>query len=177
MLLAMVVGSEVIGPEFSSGTLQLILVKPINRAVYLLSRVAGVVLAVWSAALLAAVCELVGRSMNDFVPIATALVHSMADALLVVSLLAFIGSFTRAYFNIAIYFGMQMFLAMLIGLSARKFPEPLTRALRFVMSNLYPDPPSQLEGAWLLLVACNVAIALLLACILFRKREVPYGAD
>ena len=37
----LITGCGPIGPEFSSGTLQLILVKPINRATYLLSRVAG----------------------------------------------------------------------------------------------------------------------------------------
>jgi ABC-type transport system involved in multi-copper enzyme maturation permease subunit len=177
VLIALVAGSAVIGPEFSSGTLQLILVKPINRAVYLLSRVAGVVLAVWSAALLAAICEYVGRSLREFTPIATSLVNSMADALLVVSLLAFLGSFTRAYFNVAIYFLAQMFLGMLIGLGVRKFPEQLNRALRFAMENLYPDAPPRIDRDWLLLVACNAAIALLLACLIFRKREVPYGAD
>ncbi|HKR64485.1 MAG TPA: hypothetical protein VJZ00_12205, partial [Thermoanaerobaculia bacterium] len=49
-VLAIIAGSAPIGPEFSSGTLQLILVKPVKRWVYLLSRVAGVVLAVSNAA-------------------------------------------------------------------------------------------------------------------------------
>ena len=177
MLLAIITGCAPIGPEFSSGTLQLILVKPINRAVYLLSRVAGVVLAVWIAGVVAAVTELLGRGFSELTPIATALVHSMADALLVVSLLTLIGSFTRAYFNVAIYFGVQIFLGLLAGIGARKFPEQLMGALNVITRNLYPDAPSRLSGDWLLLVACNAAIALVLACVIFRGREVPYGAE
>jgi ABC-type transport system involved in multi-copper enzyme maturation permease subunit len=41
-LLAIIAGSSLIGPEFSSATLQLIVSKPIHRWAYLLSRVAGV---------------------------------------------------------------------------------------------------------------------------------------
>ena len=177
MLLAIITGCAPIGPEFSSGTRQLILVKPINRAVYLLSRVAGVVLAVWIAAVVAALTELLGRGFSELTPIATALVHSMADALLVVSLLTLIGSFTRAYFNVALYFGVQIFLGLLAGIGARKFPEQVTRALTVITQNLYPDAPPRLSGDWLLLVACNAAIALVLACVIFRGREVPYGAE
>ncbi|HYO77207.1 MAG TPA: hypothetical protein VE010_12145, partial [Thermoanaerobaculia bacterium] len=94
VLLAVVTGAGVIGPEFSSGTLQLILVKPINRAVYLLSRVAGVVLLVWSAAAIAALCEIAGRAVDGEVPwsaIGTSLASSMGDTLLVCALLALFG--------------------------------------------------------------------------------------
>lgn len=177
IVLAVITGCAPIGPEFSSGTLQLILVKPINRAVYLLSRVTGVLAVVWSAAVVAALCELAGRALADFTPIATSLVHSMAEALLIVAMLTFIGSFTRAYFNVAIYFGVQIFLSVLTVLGARRFPEQVTRALRVVDQNLFPNAPPRLDRDWLLLVACNAAIALLLACLVFRRREVPYGAE
>jgi ABC-type transport system involved in multi-copper enzyme maturation permease subunit len=176
-LLAIITGCAPIGPEFSSGTLQLILVKPINRAVYLLSRVAGVVLAVWAGALAAALAELAGRGFSDFTPIATVLVHSMADVLLIVSLLALVGSFTRAYFNVAIYFGTHIFLDVLTGIGARKFPQEVTRALSAILQNVFPDAPPRFSPEWLLLVTCNAAIALVLACLIFRKREVPYGAE
>jgi ABC-type transport system involved in multi-copper enzyme maturation permease subunit len=176
-LLAIITGCAPIGPEFSSGTLQLILVKPISRAVYLLSRVGGVVIAVWFAALVAALTELAGRGFSDFTPVATSLVHALADALLVVSLLTLLGSFTRAYFNVALYFGVRIFLGLLIGIGTRKFPEQLTRALTAISQNLYPDAPPRFSGDWLLLVTCNAAIALVLACLIFRRREVPYGAE
>src|SRR6185436_20033539 len=108
-LLAIVAGCGPIGPEFSSGTLQLILVKPVTRAAYLLSRVAGVVAAVWIATFVAAFFELAGRLLwgGGAVPwqaILAAFLGSCADTILTVSLLALLGSITRAYFNVAIYF-------------------------------------------------------------------------
>jgi ABC-type transport system involved in multi-copper enzyme maturation permease subunit len=176
-LLAILAGCAPIGPEFSSGTLQLILVKPITRAVYLLSRVAGVVIFVWVTAGLAALTEWIGRGFTDGIPIVTALVHAMANALLIVALLTLLGSLTRAYFNVALYFGTMMFLGLLIPISARKLPEQVTRALQVVSQNLFPNAPSQFSTDWLLLVTSNAAVALVLACLIFRKREVPYGAE
>ncbi|HEX8252009.1 MAG TPA: hypothetical protein VF846_02585 [Thermoanaerobaculia bacterium] len=180
VLLAVVTGAGVIGPEFSSGTLQLILVKPINRAVYLLSRVAGVVLLVWSVSAIAALCEIAGRALDGEVPwslIGTALVNSMGDTLLVCALLALFGTFTRAYFNVALYFALQLTLALLVGLARRKFTPAIAQAVVAVEQNLFPDTPPRFDAEWLLLVASNAAIALVLASFIFRRREVPYGAE
>ncbi|HEX6088019.1 MAG TPA: ABC transporter permease subunit [Thermoanaerobaculia bacterium] len=193
-LLALITGAGVIGPEFSSGTLQLILVKPVNRAVYLLSRVAGVVLVVWLAAATAAVCELVGRAIwgKGSLParqIGEALLNSATDTILVVALLALLGSVTRAYFNIAIYMigmiGLSLsgvilaFVRQTQNAVGRFLNEHtgIERALAAIERNLFPDPPPRLDAAWTLLVLSNAAIALLLACLAFRRREVPYGAD
>lgn len=193
-LLALITGAGAIGPEFSSGTLQLILVKPVNRATYLLSRVTGIVLAVWLASLVPAVCELAGRAMwgsggLQARVIGTALLNSAADTLLAVSLLALLGSLTRAWLNIAIY------MTALIGLSMTAVVLALVRqsrnavgrflnehtaierALQVVDANLFPELPPQLDPQWFLMVLSNAAVALLLACLAFRNREVPYGAD
>ena len=193
-LLALITGAAAIGPEFSSGTLQLILVKPVNRAAYLLSRVTGIVLTVWLASLVPALCELAGRAIwgkgaLHAREIGIALVNSAADTLLAVSLLALLGSVTRAWFNIAIY------MATLIGLSmsavvfamlrqsqnavGRFLSEhtQVERAFQVVDQNLFPELPSRLDREWMLMVFCNASIALVLACLAFRNREVPYGAD
>ena len=192
-LLMFIAGCGPIGPEFSSGTLQLILVKPINRAVYLLSRVAGVVLAVWVAAFAGALLELAGRAIwSDSVPIAiigAALLNVMVDTILTVSLLTLLGSVTRAYFNIAIYFGAMVGLSMLqfafgilrqSGNAVGRFLSEhaaIERSVYVIESNLFPELPPRLDTAWLLMVLANAAVALVLACIAFRRREVPYGAD
>ena len=192
-LLALITGCGPIGPEFSSGTLQLILVKPVNRATYLLSRVAGVVLAVWSAAIVAAAFELAGRAIwGNGVPAASigiALVNVMTDTVLAVSLLTLLGSMTRAYFNIAIYMvtmiGFSM-LELILGMIrqsrnavGRFLNEHLAieRGLSAIGENLFPDLPPRLDTQWLLMVLANAAVALVLACVAFRRREVPYGAD
>ncbi|HYC88992.1 MAG TPA: hypothetical protein VEO54_07255 [Thermoanaerobaculia bacterium] len=196
VLLAFVTGCGVVGPEFSSGTLQLILVKPVNRAVYLVSRVTGVVLVVWLAGIVAALCELAGRALwgdsgLQARAIGTALLNCATDTILTVSFLALLGSLTRAYFNIGIY------LVGLIGLGLSsvvfafirqtdnavgrflKAHTGIERGLMVIDRNLYPDlpVPPRFDTGWTLMVLSNAAIALLLACLAFRRREVPYGAD
>ena len=192
-LLAFIIGCTPIGPEFSAGTLQLILTKPVNRSTYLLSRVTGIVLVVWGAAIVACACEIIGRAIwahtmrIEFV--IAALVNSFADTVLICALLVLLGSLTRAYFNVAIYFVLmiglnvsQGIIAMMRGsrgamgdwLRNNNLPD---RVIAFIDQNLFPDRPPVLDRDWLLLVLSNAAIALVLACFAFRNREVPYGAD
>ena len=72
-LLAIVTGSAIVGPELSTGTLQLIVSKPIRRSVYLVSRVAGVfacvALAAASEADIAAVVRQLVTSGADIVEV------------------------------------------------------------------------------------------------------------
>lgn len=193
-LLAIIAGAGVIGPEFSSGTLQLVLVKPVNRATYLISRVAGVVLAVACAAIIGAVLELAGRAVwrEEAVPwvaIGAVLLNVLADSILTTSLLALLGSLTRAYFNVAIYFAVMVTLSVGSGLLAisrgaetgigkllQRF-SAIEGAINAVSENLFPEVTSRFDAEWLLIVLSNAAIALVLACLAFRRREVPYGAD
>jgi len=192
-LLAIVVGCGPIGPEFSSGTLQLILVKPVNRAAYLLSRVAGVVAVVWIAAVVAASAELIGRIAwgqgAQWAAIGRVLANSAAETVLTCCLLVLFGSLTRAYFNAAIYIGAQVGLAILSGVmgmirmsrgAAGQFLSQHTgieRGVAVVTNNLFPEAPAALNRQWTLMVLSNAAVALVLACLAFRRREVPYGAD
>jgi len=192
-LLAYIIGCTPIGPEFSSGTLQLILTKPVNRSIYLVSRVAGVIAAVWIPTLLAFAFELLGRvillgdlGIDRSGPV---LIHCLADTILICALLAFFASFTRAYFNIAIYMvlniGVGVGQGMLSMFRSRSGSfgtwlnthDFVDRAFGAVERNLFPDAPLRLDGQWLLMMLSNAAIALVLACFIFRRREVPYGAD
>jgi len=197
-LFIILAGCQIIGPEFSKGTLQLILSKPIHRSRYLLSRVAGVVLAVWIAIALTFAADLISRALG-YHQIAWQTSGDMAiavaaQAVLVCSLMAFFGSFTRSYLNVAIYLGGQIALPLLGGLLdflrrldqgvfgtagafLRAHPGVIS-AIRVVQENLYPDRPGvPFDRNWLLMVGSNASIALLLACLVFRTREVPYGAD
>jgi ABC-type transport system involved in multi-copper enzyme maturation permease subunit len=181
-LLSIIVGCGPIGPEFSSGTLQLILVKPINRAAYLLSRVAGVVIVVWIASLLPFACEVIGRLSKGYVEwrlLGTTLLNTAVLAVLTVALLTLLGSITRAYLNVAIYLVVQVGLnlaPMVLGFISDRLA-PLLRVVRFLEDNLYPPALPGFDGPWILLVLSNAAIALVVACFAFRVREVPYGAD
>jgi ABC-type transport system involved in multi-copper enzyme maturation permease subunit len=189
-LLAAVTGCGIIGPEFSSGTLQLILVKPVNRSVYLLSRVAGVLLVVWLATVAACGMEMLGRIINGSLGaslggtsraevLGMALVNSMAETLLIVALLTLLGSITRAYFNVAIFYGLQFTLAIVPAVLrlSREMPAWIFDVLGAVDRNLFPDVLPVPDAGLLLILVSNAAIALLLACLAFNRREVPYGAD
>jgi ABC-type transport system involved in multi-copper enzyme maturation permease subunit len=197
-LFVILAGCQLIGPEFSKGTLQLILSKPIHRSSYLLARVAGVVIALWIAVALTFAADTIARSIggHDFswIEAGSAAVSAAANALLTCSMLALFGSITRSYLNVAIYLGGKIVISLIAGMF-----EAIQRAtrgvwgtiggflrvhpgviggVRAVYRNLYPDDPSvAFDRNWLLMVVSNAAVALLLACVLFRRREVPYGAD
>jgi ABC-type transport system involved in multi-copper enzyme maturation permease subunit len=179
-LLAIILGCGPIGPEFSSGTLQLILVKPVKRSTYLLSRVTGVVLVVWIAATVACVSSIAASLLSGrtvpWEPLGNALLGSLAGTLLTVSLLTLLGSLTRAYFNAALYIGIQILLSIVAALIARRFPD-VVKGIQVIQDNLFPDTPPSFDRQWLMIVLSNAAVALVLACLVFRRREVPYGAD
>ncbi len=197
-LFALIAGAQLIGPEFSSGTLQLILSKPIGRSTYLLSRVAGVTLAIWVAILVMFASDTVGRLIAG-TPIVwrTALAGALASALKVLfvcALLALLGSFSRSYVNVGMYIAAQILLPMIYGMLGmmknavsgemavigsllRAHPGVMT-AMRTMMDNVFPDSPQiSFDRNWILMLLCNTSVALLLACVIFSRREVPYGAD
>jgi ABC-type transport system involved in multi-copper enzyme maturation permease subunit len=193
-ILAIITGSALIGPEFSVGTLQLIVTKPVRRPVYLLSRAAGVFTAVTIAAVVALGAEALGRMLlrPDAVPwdrIIGAFGGALVESLLSISLLTLLGSLTRAYLNAAIYIGTQVVLgitASLLGVTRVRrsafgaFLEAnpvIERGLARFDDFLFPSAPMALEWMWIARVVATAAIALTLACLAFTRREVPYGAD
>ena len=117
-----------------------------------------------------------------------------AQVLLVCSLMALFGSFTRSYLNVALYLGIQIVLSLVegvlqfiervesgkfaaLGAFLRNHPG-VNSTFSTIHENLYPSPPPiPFDRNWLLMIFTNAAIALLLACLIFRGREVPYGAD
>ena len=197
-LFVIIAGCQIIGPEFSSGTLQLILSKPIHRARYLLSRVAGVVLALWIVIALVYAADVIARAIGGhkiaWLTGGGAAAAVAAQAVLVCSLMALFGSFTRSYLNVALYIGGQILLGLIGGLlqfisrvdrgtfaaigAFLRNQTGVLRAVQTIEQNIYPDTSViPFDRNWLLLIAGNAAVALLLACLIFRKREVPYGAD
>jgi len=192
-LLAIITGSAIIGPEFSTGALQLVVSKPIRRSVYLLSRVAGVLASVALAAIVGLTAEVFGRLLREgtapWSRLASVFGGALAVSLLSIALLTFLGSLTRAYFNAAIYIGTEAALnAMLvvlgtlrvrgIGFGAFLAQHPIIeRGVATVDDVLFASVPSELTMQFLARVAITVAVALTLACLAFERREVPYGSD
>jgi ABC-type transport system involved in multi-copper enzyme maturation permease subunit len=189
-LLAIITGAGLIGPEFSSGTLQLIVSRPLRRSGYLLSRVAGVITIIAIAATLAFLTESATRLLRGTHLVPTAiLVNLIAVSLSTCALLAFFGSVTRAYFNVGIYLFLQVSFSAAEGILAlvrgrggamgeflRARPE-IETSIAAVDQLLFPEVISRFDTAWLVRVLLVAAIALVLACIAFNRREVPYGAD
>lgn len=197
-LFTLLAGCQLIGPEFSKGTLQLILSKPIHRSRYLLSRVAGVVLALWMVVALVYGMDVLWRAVGghnvSWSGGAGTAVAAASQAVLVCALLALFGSFTRSYLNVALYLGINLVMSLTItalefvrrvekgfwsGVGALLRAHPgFIGAIGAVHANLYPEPPMvPFDRTWLLMIYGNAAVALLLACLIFGRREVPYGAD
>ncbi len=192
-ILSIITGAAIIGPEFSTARLQLIVSRPIRRSVYLLSRVTGVLASVAVAATVGVTSEIVARlllgSAVPWLPLATVYASSLLVSLLAISLLTMLGSLTTAYFNVAIYAGVQVALSAvetLLGLlrtrpnSLSEFlhsHQQLENGLIALDDLLFPAPPPHPDTAWLLRVAATAAAALVLACIAFERREVPYGGE
>jgi ABC-type transport system involved in multi-copper enzyme maturation permease subunit len=192
-LLAIITGSALIGPEFSTGTLQLIVTKPIRRSVYLLSRAAAV-LSVVSIAAAAGFCaeaaaRLISGKVMPWRQLANALAGVLIESLLIIALLTLLGSLTRSYFNVAIYMTTQIALGVaqavlgavrVNGTGAGRilgdYPF-IERSIAAVSEFLFADAPPQLHWMWILRVVSTAVVALVLACLAFQRREVPYGSD
>jgi ABC-type transport system involved in multi-copper enzyme maturation permease subunit len=195
--LLLILSSQLIGPEFSTGTLQLIMARPVNRSTYLLSRAAAVLVAGWLALWLPFLCYLVVRvgvkSMSDWDANLSAAIQRSLAMLLLVALVCFFGSFTRAYAHVALYVGGSIGFSILNGAvsllnsGGQQFgalgrfvaSNPvIARSVVWADRNLYPDvPASGFDRTWMVMVVSNALIALSLACFFFNRREVPYGAD
>jgi ABC-type transport system involved in multi-copper enzyme maturation permease subunit len=193
-----VLGASLIGPEFSRGTLQIVLTRPIRRSTYLMSRYAGVVTAIWIAVFAGLAGQLAGIWMAapedpKWLFMMEAAGTLAIAALLVCALLALFGTFVHAYFNAALYIVLQIVFALvlttveqlrpdmpgMIGRLAtflREHPQ-IAAVLNAIADNLFPERPEAMHGPWAILVISNAAVAILLACLVFRRREVPYGAD
>lgn len=187
-LLAIITGSAIVGPEFSTGTLQLIVSKPIRRPVYLLSRVAGVFACVTLAAAIGLAVECGARLLFARAPVpwqrlGEVFAGELLVAFLAIALLAFLGSLTRSYFNAAIYIGAQAALSIAIAilglarLGGNELVPQVQLALSKVDDVLFTSLPPMLNAMWIARTLAVAAVALALGCVAFERREVPYGAE
>ena len=187
-LLAIITGSAIVGPEFSTGTLQLIVSKPIRRPVYLLSRVAGVFVCVALAAAIGLAVEcgarlLFGRALVPWQRLGDVFAGELLVAFLAIALLVFLGSLTRSYFNAAIYVGLQAALSIAIAilglarLGGNEIVVQVQLALSKVDDILFSSLPPVLNAVWIARTLAVAAVALALGCAAFERREVPYGSE
>jgi hypothetical protein len=114
---------------------------------------------------------------------------AVLESFLAIALLTLLGSVTRAYFNAAIYVTTQIVLSIaesLLGVirvkghAAGQYLQhhpAIERSLAGVGDFLFPDAPQELHWLWVLRLLAAAGTALLLACLAFGRREVPYSAD
>lgn len=187
--LSIIMGATIAGPEFTTGTLQLIVTKPVARHAYLLGRVAGV----WAVAGLAAAAALFAEIFTRLITAAPLPLPRLIEiftselivALLAISFLAALGSMTVSYFNAAIYVGLQLAFSVAESIvGAMRIRSPFIEAhpeilevLVTIDNALFPSVPPELNVAWLLRSGSLVVVALALACLAFQRREVPYGSE
>ena len=187
--LAIVTGSAIVGPEFTTGALQLIVSKPVARHAYVLGRVAGVWAATGLAAAIALFAEVLTRlmigaplSLPRLLEIFTS---ELIVALLAIAFLTLLGSVTVSYFNVAIYLGLQFafFISESITGAIRvrnafiAAHPGILQSLVAIDDTLFPSVPPELTVAWMLRNGALIFVALSLACLAFQRREVPYGSD
>ena len=192
-LAGVVLACQLIGPEFSSGTLQLVLAKPVNRSSYLVARYCGVLVAIAILFVVPMLFDTAARVVvheEDFAAsmLATPL-NAAATFIIAAALFALFGSMSRSYINVAIYFILETLLyaatPILRGIESGHYAiSPFFKAhpgiregVLKVTQNVFPQVSAAFEWRWMMMVISNGAVALLLACLIFRGREVPYGAD
>lgn len=192
-LAGVVLACQLIGPEFSSGTLQLVLAKPVNRSSYLVARYCGVLVAIAILFVVPMLFDVAARVLVHEEHFSTTMLaaplNAAATFIVAAALFALFGSMTRSYLNVAIYFIIETVLyaaePVLRTIENGKFAispffkaHPGIRAgVMKVTQNVFPQVSASFEWRWMVMVISNGAIALLLACLIFRGREVPYGAD
>ena len=200
MLIAVIVlGAQLIGPEISSGALQLLMVRPITCSSYLLSRVIGtycVLIGAFTVCTAVQIVTRLGTEGRSGTPFRLLLVNSAAnclEAMYFVALLALFGALTRKFYNVAC-FG-AFILAVSQGPAALRDVVQWSGTFRpigafvathpglvssfFVLKHeILPTMSGRLlRPALIVTVVSNVALVLFLACLAFRGRELPYGGD
>ncbi len=174
--LGMFLAAQILGPEISSGSIQIVLMRPVGRAQYLLGRFIGVFLAamiLYWAASLTALAVAVGRGGD--VVVSDHLVRALSGATqiaFIMALLVLFSTFARSYFNVVLLLLYMMLIVPLnawLGIHAPAIS-------RMVMKNLFAHI-SPYAGGDYLLVLSNTLIVLLLSAVVLSRRQFPYGAD
>ncbi len=180
--------------DAASGALQMILSRPILRAEYLLGRYFGVMIALAGylaftfllAVGLDRLAHLAGWSAQSSFSAGTALARCLEElpkGALYAAVLLFFSTFLRGFGDV-LAFVMGSVILTLVPQIAMGLQKPgLVRFFQAANANLSPEPEwSQiLHGALLQPAAGRYALALagylLLATLIFNRREFSYGTD
>jgi ABC-type transport system involved in multi-copper enzyme maturation permease subunit len=194
-LAILLIAAGSVSRDVSGGTIQMILARPIRRTSYLFGRYLGILSAygvflVVAAALAVLFSNLLPRAFGaapnpvSVASLARGVVIAMANALLFAAILLFFSTFLRGYADVLAYFLLAVLLRVMAGLGAALHRPALTRAGEAIRENVLPDVPwdrvvrgqdllGEATGRWVLAVVAF----LVLAAVVFSRREFSYGQD
>jgi ABC-type transport system involved in multi-copper enzyme maturation permease subunit len=188
-------GAGVVSRDISSGAVQMILARPISRTGYLLGRWLGVL---WAFTLFLALTGVLVVLFSFAVfPAMHASVEPLSlpsllrggasallDGVLFSATLLCLSTFLPGYGDLIAYFLLVVGLGSLQSLGGALKRPALETAARLVHENLMPDPDwtELLSGRWATLDAAArwalaVAGLMLVAALIFRRRQFAYGQD
>jgi len=194
-LALIVLGAGVVSRDVSSGAVQMILARPLSRTGYLLGRWLGVL---WAfAVFLAIAAGLVVLLALAILPAFHARVEPLSfpallrggagallDGVLFSATLLCLSTFLPGYGDLIAYFLVVVGLSVVQGIGGAVRIPALDTAARLARENLMPDPDwtalfsgqsTSLEpvGRW----ALAVSVFILIAALIFRRRQFAYGQD
>ncbi|MGH9364863.1 MAG: hypothetical protein ACRD1B_06305 [Thermoanaerobaculia bacterium] len=191
-LVLFVLAAASVSKDASSGALQMILARPITRSAYLFGRYFGI-LAAYAAFLLAvlllalALARIFGSSGGPQVNVASAgiaILGEFLEGILIAAILVFFSTFLPGYADLLGYFLLLLLLQVPQMLSRTLSWPWLTRFGQIAQENLHPSVPwdEVLRGDNVLRAATGryvlaVTAFLLLASVVFARREFAYGQD
>ncbi|MCA1581597.1 MAG: hypothetical protein LC796_09440 [Acidobacteria bacterium] len=189
-----VLAGGLVSRDASSGALQMILSRPILRVEYLLGRYFGVMIAfagylVFTFLLAVGIDRLArvaGASSQSSFSAATALARSAEElpkGALYAAVLLFFSTFLRGFGDVLAFVIGSVILNLVPQLAMGLQKPGIVRFFRAAGANLTPEPEWSrvFHGALLQPPAGRYALALagylLLAIVIFNRREFSYGAD
>lgn len=188
-------GAGVVSRDISSGAVQMILARPLSRTAYLLGRWLGVL---WAFAIFLAITAILVLLFSYAVlPAMHASVAPLSlpsllrggagallDGVLFSATLLCLSTFLPGYGDLIAYFLIVVGLGSLQSMGGTLRRPSLETAARLVRENLMPDPDwtELLSGRWASLEAAGrwalaVTALLLVAALIFRRRQFAYGQD
>ncbi len=185
--LALIFAAGAIGQDVSSGTLQLLLVRPVTRPEYLVSRWLAAVIGALGLTLLMFVLGTLVLMLRGTPPAATELMKMVMESTAAASgnaaIMIMLSTLVGGLGDVGLYFGTLIVLQMLAGVGQFKQWQWLIRACSELQGVLAP----QLSFAWALQHtpmswfalaswASSITLALAVGIARLNRRELSYAA-
>lgn len=179
MVFTLVMGAGIVGQDISRGVLQLLFVRPIKRANYILSKWLAIAILGFSASLLQIAILVLAlyiehEKISGFA-VADVVIGRLFVCLTTTALLSFFSTLASGMADIVIYI-----IVIIIVQGLRLLGQ--TYDLSFMVQLSYPveffvNPTINIHTTLITLVAClsNISLCLLAASIVINRREISYA--